>query len=66
MAIEIMEVCQRCAGTGNEPGGTPIGSTPCIACNGTGKTALATSDDLTDALSDLSDKLDDILELLQQ
>lgn len=65
--IYIVSTCRRCAGSGAVPamaGGNPNGT--CDRCNGSGTKLLDYVDltNLNDKLDDILDKLNDINELL--
>jgi len=63
MTIEIYRKCERCSGDGEIPAGEGVGT--CPDCDGRGKMLFAVSDDLEDALNDILDKCNDILEAVQ-
>jgi len=76
--IQVYEICRACGGDGvrtstGSQDGTPVStSTACNACAGTGKFLNATlefdpgNDDLMDKLNDIKEKVDEIIEMLNE
>lgn len=74
--LDVYRNCAQCSGTGTQPGGGGPGAsgpTTCTwpGCNGTGKYVIGyveidpSTVDLQDKHQDILDKLDDVLEAIQ-